>query len=38
MDSRVLVTAEDFSVADEYDFLAQGTSAGAVVTFVGKGS
>ena len=36
MDSRVVVTAEDFSVGDEYDYLAQGTAAGAVVTFVGK--
>ena len=30
------MTAEDFSVGDEYDYLAQGTAAGAVVTFVGK--
>ena len=36
IDPRVLVTAEDFSVGDEYDYLAQGTAAGAVVTFVGK--
>ena len=36
MDSRVVVTSEDFSVADEYAFLSEGTSAGAVVTFVGK--
>ncbi|USD41923.1 molybdopterin synthase catalytic subunit MoaE [Vibrio sp. SCSIO 43135] len=36
MDSRVSVQYEDFSLAQEYDQLAQGTSAGAVVTFVGK--
>ncbi|MEZ9359614.1 molybdopterin synthase catalytic subunit MoaE [Vibrio cyclitrophicus] len=36
IDPRVVVTAEDFSVGDEYDYLAQGTAAGAVVTFVGK--
>ncbi|PMN26990.1 molybdopterin synthase catalytic subunit [Vibrio splendidus] len=36
IDPRVLVTAEDFSVGGEYDYLAQGTTAGAVVTFVGK--
>ena len=36
IDLRVVVTAEDFSVGDEYDYLAQGTAAGAVVTFVGK--
>ena len=36
IDPRVLVTAEDFSVGGEYDYLAQGTAAGAVVTFVGK--
>ncbi|MGL4829326.1 MAG: molybdopterin synthase catalytic subunit MoaE [Vibrio sp.] len=36
MDYRVSVQAEDFSVAQEYDDLAQGTQAGAVVTFVGK--
>ena len=36
MDSRVAVQFEDFSVDTEYDALAEGTSAGAVVTFVGK--
>ncbi|MGF1683793.1 molybdopterin synthase catalytic subunit MoaE [Photobacterium minamisatsumaniensis] len=32
----ISVQFEDFSVADEYEKLAQGTDAGAVVTFVGK--
>ena len=32
----ISVQEADFSVADEYERLAQGTSAGAVVTFVGK--
>lgn len=36
MDHRVSVQKEDFSVAQEYEALAQGSQAGAVVTFVGK--
>lgn len=36
MDPRVSVQYDDFSIADEYEILAKGTSAGAVVTFVGK--
>ncbi|MCG3760482.1 molybdopterin synthase catalytic subunit MoaE [Vibrio cincinnatiensis] len=36
MDSRVSVQHHDFSVADEYTALAQGSGAGAIVTFVGK--
>ncbi|MGF1700599.1 molybdopterin synthase catalytic subunit MoaE [Photobacterium makurazakiensis] len=32
----ISVQFEDFSVADEYEQLSQGTDAGAVVTFVGK--
>lgn len=36
MDSRVSVQQADFSVGDEYDALAQGTAAGAIVTFSGK--
>ncbi|AIW14698.1 molybdopterin synthase catalytic subunit MoaE [Vibrio tubiashii] len=36
MDNRVSVQFEDFSVGSEYEALAQGTSAGAVVTFTGK--
>ncbi|EGA69644.1 molybdenum cofactor biosynthesis protein E [Vibrio sinaloensis DSM 21326] len=36
MDSRVSVLVDDFSVGDEYQALAQGSAAGAVVTFVGK--
>lgn len=32
----VSVQVEDFSVADEYAKLAEGTDAGAVVTFIGK--
>lgn len=36
MDHRVSVQTEDFSVAQEYEALAQGSQAGAVVTFVGK--
>ncbi|MBD1559713.1 molybdopterin synthase catalytic subunit MoaE [Vibrio sp. S9_S30] len=34
--ANVSVQVNDFSLADEYDRLAAGTSAGAVVTFVGK--
>jgi len=33
---RVSVQFEDFSVAAEYDYLSEGTAAGAVVTFIGK--
>ncbi|ENM5889981.1 molybdopterin synthase catalytic subunit MoaE [Vibrio mimicus] len=36
MDNRVSVQTEDFSVAQEYEALSQGTHAGAVVTFIGK--
>lgn len=36
MDNRVSVQNDDFSVAQEYAALAEGTQAGAVVTFVGK--
>lgn len=36
MDSRVSVQFEDFSLSNEYQALSDGTSAGAVVTFVGK--
>lgn len=36
MDVRVSVTNNDFSVDQEYNWLASGTSAGAVVTFIGK--
>ncbi|MHC6526684.1 molybdopterin synthase catalytic subunit MoaE [Vibrio sp. V39_P1S14PM300] len=36
MDPRVSVQQQDFSVGDEYQRLAQGSAAGAVVTFVGK--
>lgn len=36
MDSRVSVQLEDFDLATEYVQLAQGSAAGAVVTFVGK--
>lgn len=36
MDNRVSVQHDDFSVAQEYAALAEGTQAGAVVTFVGK--
>ncbi|KHT65377.1 molybdopterin synthase catalytic subunit [Photobacterium gaetbulicola] len=32
----ISVQFEDFSVAEEYSSLSQGTDAGAVVTFVGK--
>lgn len=32
----ISVQFEDFSVADEYASLAEGTDAGAVVTFIGK--
>ncbi|AJR08080.1 molybdopterin synthase catalytic subunit MoaE [Photobacterium gaetbulicola] len=32
----ISVQFEDFSVAEEYSLLSQGTDAGAVVTFVGK--
>ncbi|MDN3680476.1 molybdopterin synthase catalytic subunit MoaE [Vibrio tapetis subsp. quintayensis] len=33
---QVAVQFNDFSVADEYAYLSEGTSAGAVVTFIGK--
>lgn len=33
---RVSVQFDDFSVAAEYDYLSEGTAAGAVVTFIGK--
>lgn len=36
MDPRVSVQAEDFSVDQEYQGLSEGTSSGAVVTFIGK--
>ena len=36
MDPRVSVQAEDFSVDQEYQRLSEGTSSGAVVTFIGK--
>ncbi len=36
MSYRVSVIEEDFSVADEYSQLAEGTSAGAVTMFSGK--
>ncbi len=36
MQAYVSVQKEDFSVADEYEVLASGTDAGAVVTFIGK--
>lgn len=36
MRQRVLVSGDDFNVGDEYDALAEGSSAGAVVSFVGK--
>lgn len=36
MDNRVSVQHEDFSVGAEYDALAEGTAAGAVVIFIGK--
>lgn len=36
MQAYVSVQAEDFSVAEEYQLLASGTEAGAVVTFIGK--
>ncbi|WEM43276.1 molybdopterin synthase catalytic subunit MoaE [Photobacterium sp. DA100] len=32
----ISVQFEDFSVAEEYSLLSQGTDAGAVVTFIGK--
>ena len=32
----ISVQTQDFSLADEYQLLSEGTSAGAVVTFVGK--
>ncbi len=35
-DIRITVSNDDFSVGREYDWLAEGTSAGAVVTFIGK--
>lgn len=33
---QVAVQFNDFSVADEYAYLSEGTAAGAVVTFIGK--
>ncbi|MBW3696505.1 molybdopterin synthase catalytic subunit MoaE [Vibrio sp. T187] len=36
MDVRVSVQQQDFSISDEHDYLSEGTSAGAVVTFTGK--
>ncbi|MDR9827957.1 molybdopterin synthase catalytic subunit MoaE [Vibrio sp. FNV 38] len=36
VDKRISVQNNDFSVGDEYQALAQGAAAGAVVTFVGK--
>ncbi len=36
MDTRVAVQHEDFDLNIEYQKLAQGSAAGAVVTFVGK--
>ncbi|NLS13912.1 molybdopterin synthase catalytic subunit MoaE [Vibrio sp. SM6] len=36
MDTRVSVQTADFSVADEYAALSQGSDAGAVVIFSGK--
>ncbi len=33
---QVAVQFDDFSVADEYAYLSEGTTAGAVVTFIGK--
>ncbi len=36
MGTSVSVQFEDFSLTDEYDVLSEGTSVGAVVTFVGK--
>ncbi|ASU22625.1 molybdopterin synthase catalytic subunit [Vibrio qinghaiensis] len=36
MDSRISVQISDFSVDAEYRDLSQGSSAGAVVTFIGK--
>ncbi|MBF8999852.1 molybdopterin synthase catalytic subunit MoaE [Vibrio nitrifigilis] len=36
MDLKISVQQEDFSLAQEYEHLALGTDAGAVVTFVGK--
>lgn len=36
MDSRVSVQQDDFSVDAEYQYLSEGTAAGAVVTFIGK--
>lgn len=36
MDARVSVQVDDFSVNDEYAALSEGTSTGAVVTFIGK--
>ncbi|WP_117233319.1 molybdopterin synthase catalytic subunit MoaE [Vibrio maerlii] len=35
-DIRITVSNDDFSVGSEYDWLAEGTSVGAVVTFIGK--
>ncbi len=36
MDSRIAVQTADFDVAQEYQGLSEGSSAGAVVTFIGK--
>jgi len=36
MTDKIRVQAENFSVAEEYEALAGGNQAGAVVTFVGK--
>lgn len=36
MTDKICVQAEDFSLAQEYQALAEGNQAGAVVTFVGK--
>lgn len=36
MDPRISVQCEDFSMDEEYTALAQGSGAGAIVTFVGK--
>lgn len=36
MDTRIAVQGEDFDLNQEYQQLAKGSAAGAVVTFVGK--
>ncbi len=36
MDTRIAVQGEDFDLNEEYQQLAKGSAAGAVVTFVGK--